>query len=187
MSAGRLFLARRGEIADPFYVTDDARQVVDVFAVALGARFQVTLVDVAAVVAHRVRDVEREIVASFRGGYAQQLPVLFLRKVLFEVHVQSRSPGQVFDVFAAVQAELVDDVQRTVLHDIEVTVVAVAGHGVTVFPVPFGMFDAHVLGGDHFAVEKSFLRAVFFIVPFHEAEHLLHESRVLRIVIDLDS
>ena len=55
---------------------------------ALGALLQVALVDVPALVAYRVGDVEREIVASLGSRYAQQVAVLLLRKVIFEVHVQ---------------------------------------------------------------------------------------------------
>lgn len=74
-------MAWLAEIADALQVTDDAGQVVDVVAVALGAFLQVTLVDVAAVVADCIRDVEGEIVAAFAGSHTQQLAVLFLGEV----------------------------------------------------------------------------------------------------------
>ena len=82
-----LLLARGREVRHPFHVADHAGQVVQVVAVALGALLQVALVDVPALVAYRVGDVEREIVASLGGRYAQQVAVLLLRKVIFEVHV----------------------------------------------------------------------------------------------------
>ena len=69
MTAGSFLLAWLAEIADALQVTDDAGQVVDVVAVALGAFLQETLVDVSAVVTNRVRDVESEIVTAFAGGY----------------------------------------------------------------------------------------------------------------------
>ena len=64
-------MTRLAEIADALQVTDDAGQIVDVVAVALGAFLQETLVDVTAVVANRVRDVESEVVATFAGSHTQ--------------------------------------------------------------------------------------------------------------------
>lgn len=61
-ACGGLFLTRLREVAHALQVADHARQIVRVAAVADGAFFQVALVDVAAVVADGVRDVEREIV-----------------------------------------------------------------------------------------------------------------------------
>ena len=81
-------MAWLAEIADALQVTDDAGQVVDVVAVALRAFLQETLVDVTAVVANRVRDVESEIVTAFAGGYTQQLTVLVLGEVFLKVAVQ---------------------------------------------------------------------------------------------------
>ena len=52
------------------------------------ALFEVSFVDVAAVVADGVGDVEREVVASFLGCHAEKLCVLLLAQVLFEVHVE---------------------------------------------------------------------------------------------------
>ena len=80
-------MARLAEIADALQVTDNAGQVVNVMAVALGALFQIALVDVTAVVTDRVRDVEGEVVATFTGGYAQQLAVLVFGKVFLQVAV----------------------------------------------------------------------------------------------------
>ena len=76
------------EIADPLHIADHARQVIDVLALAFGACLEVTFVDMAAVVADRIGNVEGEIVAALLRGYAQQLAVLLLAQVLFEVHVQ---------------------------------------------------------------------------------------------------
>ncbi len=87
MTAGGFLLARLAEIADTLQVTDNAGQVVDVVAVAFGAFLQETLVDVTAVVTDRVRDVEGEVVATFTGGYAQQLAVLVFGKVFLQVAV----------------------------------------------------------------------------------------------------
>ena len=136
-------------------------------------------------VADRVRDVEREVVASFGRRHAQQLPVLLLREVLLEVHVQGRAAGQMLDVAAPVQAELVDDVQRRVLDDIEIGVVAVARHGVAVLAVPLGVLHADVLRGDHLAVEHHLARAVAAVVLLDEPQHLLHEAGVVVVVVDL--
>ena len=82
------------------------------------------------------------------GRYAQQVAVLLLRKVVFEVHVQRRTAREVVDITAAVEPELVDHVQRFVLDDIEIGVVTVARYDVAVLAIPFGVFHAHVLGRD---------------------------------------
>ena len=70
-SAVCLFLAALGEIADAFEVADDAGHVVNILAVADGTFFEITLVDMAAVVADGVGYVECEVVAAFGGGNAQ--------------------------------------------------------------------------------------------------------------------
>ena len=58
------------EIAYTFHVTDDACKVIYIRRVAVWALFQVALVDVSALVAHRVRYIECEVVAPFFGSHA---------------------------------------------------------------------------------------------------------------------
>ena len=70
---------------------------------------QVTLVDVTTVVADSVRNVEREVVATFLCSHLQQLCILLLGEVLLQVHVEGRATGEVLDVGCAMQLELVDD------------------------------------------------------------------------------
>ena len=60
-----LFLAGLRETADAFHVADDAGEVVEVFAVANGTFVEVAFVNVAAVVADGVGDVEGKVIASF--------------------------------------------------------------------------------------------------------------------------
>ena len=184
MSACGLLLAGQREVGYAFHVADHARQVVGVAAAADGAFAQVAFVDVPAVVANGVGDVEREVVASLLCGHAQQLAVLGLREVLFEVHVQRRAAREVGDVALAVEAELVEDVERCVFDGIEVAVVAVARHVVARFAVPFGVLDAHVLGGDHLAVEHDLSGTVLLVAAFDEPQNLLHEVLVLGVVVD---
>ena len=83
-----LLLASQREVADALQITDDAGHVVNILRAAHRALVQVALVDVTAVVAERVGNVEREVVASLLGSHAQQLAVLRLREVLLQVHVQ---------------------------------------------------------------------------------------------------
>ena len=154
IAAMGFFLTALREVADAFQVADDASHVVHVLAMAVGTFFEVPLVDVAAVVADGVGDVEGKVVAAFCGGYAQQLAVLLFGKVLVEVEVQGATAGEVLDIRGSVQLELVEDGQRVVLDHVEVAVVAVARHEVAVLAVPFGVFYPHVLGGNHLAVEK---------------------------------
>ena len=53
------------------------------------ALFEVSFVDVAAVVADGVGDVECEVVTSFFGSHTEKLCVLLLAQVLLEVLCQS--------------------------------------------------------------------------------------------------
>ena len=187
VAAGGFLLARLAEVADAFEVADDAGHVVDVLRMAVGALLEVALVDMAAVVADGVGNVEGEVVAAFLGGHLEQLQVLLLREVFLEVAVECRATGEVLDVVLAVEAELVEHGERLVLDDIEVGVVAVARHEVAVLAVPFGVLDADVLGGDHLAVEHHLLGAVFFVLLLHQAEDGLYELAVFGAVLDGDA
>ena len=187
VAAGGLLLAGLAEVGDTAQVADDAGQVVDILGMAMGALLEVAFVDVAAVVADGVGNVEGEIVAAFLGGHLQQLHVLLLRQVLLEVAMQGRAAGEVLDVGGAMEAELVEHGERGVLDDVEVAVVAVARHEVAVLAVPFGMFNAHVLSGNHLAVEHHLLGAVLLVLLLHQAEDRLHELAVLGVVRDGDA
>ena len=85
-------------------------------------------------------------------------------------------------VVAAVQLELVDDVQRLVLNNIEVRVVAVTGHEISVLPVPFCVFHADILSGYHLTVEHELLCAELLVIVLDKAEDILHELPVLLVV-----
>ena len=61
-----LLLTSHGEVTDPLEVSDDTREVVDILRVAYRALGEVTLVNVAAVVAYRVRNVECEVCRSMK-------------------------------------------------------------------------------------------------------------------------
>ena len=80
------------------------------------ALLEVTLVDMATVVADGVRDVEREVVTALYSGYAQQLTVLLLAEVLLEVTVECRTTGEVLDVLRAMQTETIEYVERGVFY-----------------------------------------------------------------------
>ena len=78
VTACGFFLSCRREVAHALEIADDARHIVDVLAVAVGTLFEVALIDVSTVVTDRIRNVEREIVASFFGSHFQELAVLCL-------------------------------------------------------------------------------------------------------------
>lgn len=88
---------------------------------------------------------------------------------------------------AAVQPEFVDYIQRRIFDAVKIAVVAVARYDVAVFAIPFRMFHADVFGRDHFAVEHHLLASVFLVIPFDQPEYLLYESRIARVVVDLDA
>ena len=78
---------------------------------AVRALLQVTLVDMAAVVADGIGNVEGEIVTAFLGSYLQQLGILLLGEMLLEVHVEGRTTREVLDIGCTMKLELVDDGQ----------------------------------------------------------------------------
>ena len=187
VAATGFFLAGLGEAADTFHISDNAGEVIHVLAVAFGTFMEIALVDMATVVANGVGDIEGKVVASFLGSHAEQLAVLGLGEMFLEVGVQCGSTGEVRDVALPVKTELVDQIQRIVLHAVEVAVVTVAGHAVTVLAVPFGMFYPHVFGGNHLAVEEQLFALVLVVVFFDQTEHLFHKMLVLRIVVNGDA
>ncbi len=186
VAAACFFLAGLGEAADTFHISDNAGEVIHVLAVAFGAFMEIALVDMATIVANGVGDIECKVVASFLGSHAEQLAVLGLGEMFLEVGVQCGSTGEVRDVALPVKTELVDQIQRIVLHAVEVAVVTVAGHAVTVLAVPLGMFHTHIFGGNHLAVEEQLFALVLVVVFLNQSEHLFHKMLVLRIVVNGD-
>ena len=85
------------------------------------------------------------------------------------------------------QLELVDNVERVVLHDVEVAVVAVARHEVAVLAVPLSVLYAHVLSRNHLAVEQHVLSAILLVVFLYKAKHLLNEVQIVGVIIDLQA
>ena len=72
------FLAGHREVADTLHITDDTGQIVNVLTLAVRTFLQIMLADVSAAVADGIRDVEREVVATFLSGHSEQLCVLCL-------------------------------------------------------------------------------------------------------------
>ena len=88
ITAGGLFLTGLREVGDALQIADDTRHVIDILGMAVGALLQIALVDMTTLITYRIGDVEGEIVTAFLGSHLQQLHVLILREVLFEVHVE---------------------------------------------------------------------------------------------------
>ena len=74
---------------------------------ALRTLVQIALINMSALVAHGIGDVEREVVATLLGSHLQQLQLLLLGQVLLKVHVQGRTTSEVLDIWCAMQFELV--------------------------------------------------------------------------------
>ena len=148
---------------------------------------QITLVDVAALVADSIRNIECQVVTSLDRSHVKKVTVLLLSKVLLKVHMKSRTSCKVIDVTTSMETDLVDDVQRLILNDIEIRVVALTRHYVTILPVPLRMLYTDVLCRNHLAVEHKVLCAVLLVVSLHKTEDLLNELLVLRVVVDGDS
>ena len=103
------------EIADTFQIADDAGHVIHILAVAMRTLLEIALVDMSAIVADGIGDVECKIVAPLLGRHAQQLSVLRLREMLVEVGMKGRAAGEMLDIRSTVHLELVNDVERIVL------------------------------------------------------------------------
>ena len=78
MAACSLLLAWLGEIAYALEVTNDTSQIVHIGAMAMRALFGVAFVDMSAVVAEGVRDIESEVVTSLLCSHLEELAVLLL-------------------------------------------------------------------------------------------------------------
>ena len=87
ISARGFFLAVDREVGNALEVADDAGEVVDVVAMAVRALGEIALVDATTFVAKRVGDIEREVVAAFHSSHTEQVAILGLREVLFEIAV----------------------------------------------------------------------------------------------------
>ena len=99
--------------------------------------------------------------------------------------MECRTTSEMLDVGCTVELEFVENVEGIILYDIEIAVIAVAGYEIAVFTVPFGMLHAHILSGDHLAVEHHIFGAVLLIVFFHQSEYGLDKGQVVGIVVDL--
>ena len=108
ISACGFFLAVDREVRNALEVADDAGEVVDVVAMAVRALGEIALVDATTFVAERVGDIEREVIAAFHSRYAEEVAILGLREVLFEIAVQGAAAGEVVDVATTVETELLD-------------------------------------------------------------------------------
>ena len=80
-ATGSLFLTGLAEVAHTFQVANDTGHIIYILRMTVRTLLQITFVDMTAVVTDCVRDVEGEVVATFTGGYAQQLAVLVFGKV----------------------------------------------------------------------------------------------------------
>ena len=101
--------------------------------------------------------------------------------------MECRATGEVLNVWCAVHLELVNHVERVVLHDVEVAVVAVAWHEVAVLTIPLGVFHTHVLSRNHLAVEQHILCAILLVVLLNQPEHLLYEVQIVGVVANLQA
>lgn len=84
--------------------------------------------------------------------------------------------------------ELVKEVARFILDDIEVGIVAIAGDEVTVFLVPRGVFDTEVFRRDALSIKHEFLgaRLFVFLVDGLEDHFAIGEVLVIRAGLDTE-
>ena len=154
---------------------------------ALRTFLKIMLAYVSALVADCVRDIECKIVTSFLGGNFQELAVLRLREMLLKIEMKGRATCKMLDILASMKAHLVYNVQRFVFNNVEIAVVAVTRHCITVFPIPFCMLHSHILRRNHLAIEQCCLGSIPDVVFFDKAESVLNELDIIRIVVNLNT
>ena len=77
-AAACLLLTSSREVAYTLQIADDTSHVVDILAAAIRTLLEIAFVDMSALVADSVRDIEREVVASLLSCDAQELAILSL-------------------------------------------------------------------------------------------------------------
>ena len=95
-------LARLGEVADTLEIADDARKIIHILTAADGTLVEIAFVDMPAIVAEGVGDIECEVVGAFLRCYAEKVAILRLREVLFKITMQGRTTGEVLHILPAV-------------------------------------------------------------------------------------
>ena len=95
-------LARLGEVADTLEISDYARKIIHILTAADGTLVQIAFVDMPAIVAEGVGDIECEVVGAFLRCYAEKVAILRLREVLFKITMQGRTAREVLHILPAV-------------------------------------------------------------------------------------
>lgn len=111
---------------------------------ALGTFCKPVLGNKTAIIANGIGDVVGEIRTLGFDAYIHKLAVLRFGKVFVKVGVEGGAAVQIARHAVAMEDELVKEIARFILDDIEVGVVAIAGDEVAVFLVPRGVFDTEV-------------------------------------------
>ena len=138
--------------ADADEEADDAGQVIDILAMALGTFENIMLRDMSAVIADGIGNVVSEVTASLLDRHLKELSILLLREVFLEIHVQSGAAIQTIGESVAVELELIQYVQAIIFYFIEVGVVAITRNKVSVALIPCGVLDT-----------KAFCQSVTFM------------------------
>ena len=73
-AAGRLLLPVEREVRHTLQIADDTRQIVHILAVAVRTLLQIALVNVPAVLAERIRNVERKVIAIGENYLSKEFP-----------------------------------------------------------------------------------------------------------------
>ena len=111
---------------------------------ALGTFREPVLGNKTTIVADRVGDVVGEIWAFCFDSYVHEVAVLRLGEMLVEVGMEGGAAVQIACHAVAMEDELVKEVARFILDDIEVGIVTIAGDEVSILLVPRSIFDAEV-------------------------------------------
>ena len=137
-------LAAFGPLGNQGQITDDTGGIIQIFTAALGAMLQLVLGNVAAIIADGIGNVEGEVVTAGGDGQLQQMSILILGEMLFQIAMECTAAIQIAGVYLTMETELVDDVGTLILHQVEVRVITITRDDVVILLIPLGVLDAKV-------------------------------------------
>ena len=146
---------------------------------AARALFKISLIDMTTFITYCVRNIVGKVVTSLLGSYTEKLTILSLTQMLFKVHMKSRTTCKMLDIRSTMQLKLIDNIQRVVLYNIEVTIITITRNEIAILTIPFSMLNTYVLGRNHLAIEHHFLRTILFVILFDKRKNALYKMLIV--------
>ena len=132
------------EARHPFEIANDASGIIKIFTAAGGTFIQAMLVDMSAIIADGIGDIEGKIRAAGYHCGIEHLEILIFGKMLAEVAVVSRPAIEVLRELLATHFEFIKDVFCFVLYEIKIGIIPVTRHEIAIAFIPLGEFDTEI-------------------------------------------